>query len=189
MKHITFGNRLTLYLLLSCVLLAGILTVESTHAPRLEVDALLEQKPAPPGEVLISRTQYMPPPIRAFDEILKRPLFNESRLPPPPPPEKVAARPTTVAAHIRLKLEGVAITPGARIAVLRDLTTQKMLHLAEGATHNAWKLESVHTDKALFKFNQQTVELELVQEKNTPGEKMGNPREVQTGVNNPKGKQ
>jgi hypothetical protein len=188
MKHITFGNRLTLYLLLSCVLLAGILSIESTHAPRLEVDALLEQTPAPPGEVQISQTQYMPPPIRAFDEILKRPLFNESRL-PPPPPEKVAATSAPVVTHIRLKLEGVAITPEARIAVLRDLTTQKMLHLAEGAKHNGWELERLHADRALFKHNQQTVELELELEESAPGKKTRSTRKIQTGTNNPAGKQ
>lgn len=184
MKHITYGNRLTLYLLLTCVLLAGILTVESTHAPRLEVDTLLKQTPAPTGEVRISRTQYIPPPIRAFDEILKRPLFNESRL-PPPPPEKVAATSAPVVTHLRLKLEGVAITPEARIAVLRDLTTKKMLHLAEGGNHNGWKLESVHADRTLFKRNQQTVELELELEESAPGKKKGSTRKKQTGTNNP----
>lgn len=187
--HITFGNRLTLYLLLICVLLAGILTVENTHTPRLEVDTLLKQIPAPPDdEVLISRTQYIPPPIRAFDEILKRPLFNESRL-PPPPPAKMAATPTPVVTHIRLKLEGVAITPEARIAVLRDLTTKKMLHLAEGARHNGWKLESLHADRVLFKHNQQTVELKLELGKNAPGKKTGKTRKKQTETNNPAGKQ
>lgn len=188
MKHMTFGNRLTLYLLLACMLLAGILTVESTQAPRLEVDTLLKQTPAPPDEVLISRTQYTPPPVRAFDEILKRPLFSESRL-PPPPPEKVAATSAPVVAHIRLKLEGIAITPETRIAVLRDLTTQKMLHLAEGAMHNGWKLESLHADRALFKHNQQTVELELEIEESAPVKKTGRAVKNQTGTNNQASKQ
>ena len=91
--------------------------------------------------------------------------------------------------HIRLKLEGVAITPEARIAVLRDLTTKKMLHLAEGGNHNGWKLESVHADRALFKHNQQTVELELELEESAPGKKKRSTRKEQTGTNNPAGKQ
>lgn len=177
MKHTVFGNRLTLYLLLACVLLAGVLAIENTHSPHLEVDALLKETPAPSDEVRIRRAEYTAPTIRAFDDILKRPLFNETRE-PPPAPDKVAAIPAPVLTHIRLELEGVAITPEARIAVLRDLTTKKMLRLAEGENHKGWKLENVHTDRALFKRNQQTVELELLE--STPG--------VKTGKNTPAGK-
>jgi hypothetical protein len=90
--------------------------------------------------------------------------------------------------HIRLKLEGVAITPEARIAVLRDLTMQKMLHLEEGAKHNGWKLESLHADRALFKQNQQTVELDLELEESAPGKKTGSTCKKQTGADNPAGK-
>jgi len=188
MKHITFGNRLTLYLLLTCVLLAGILAVESTHTPQLDIDTLLTEQSTAPDGARISRPVYTPPPIRAFDEILKRPLFNENRE-PPPAPDKIVSTPVPVQTHIRLKLEGVAITPEARIAVLRDLTTKKMLHLAEGGNHKGWKLESVHADRALFKHNQQTVELELELEESAPGKKKGSTRKEQTGTNNPAGKQ
>jgi hypothetical protein len=188
MKQPPFGNYLTLYLLLACALFAVTLTYQNSRTQRIEIDALLEEPPAPFGGVHISRVEYTPPTFKAFDEILRRPLFSESRE-PPPPPEKVAVNPVPVVTHIRLELEGVAITPDARIAVLRDLTTKQVLHLAEGASHNGWKLESVHTDKALFKFNQQTVELELVQDKGTPVKKTGNTREVQTAVPDAAGKQ
>jgi len=188
MKHITFGNRLTLYLLLTCVLLAGILAVESTHAPQLDIDTLLTEQSTAPDGARISRPVYTPPPIRAFDEILKRPLFNENRE-PPPAPDKIVSTPVPVQTHIRLKLEGVAITPEARIAVLRDLTTKKMLHLAEGGNHKGWKLESVHANRALFKRNQQTVELELELAENTPGKKTGKSAGKQKGKNNSAGKQ
>jgi hypothetical protein len=188
MKPFPIGNYLTLYLLLACALFAVILAFESSRTQRIEIDALLEEPPAPPGGVPISHIEYTPPTLKAFDEILKRPLFSESRE-PPPPPEKVAVTPVPVVTHIRLELEGVAITPDARIAVLRDLTTKQVLHLAEGAHHNGWKLESVHTDKALFKFNQQTVELQLVQKENPPVKKTGNTREIKTATPSAAGKQ
>jgi hypothetical protein len=188
MKRPPFGNYLTLYLLLACALFALILAFQSSRTQSIEIDALLEEPTAPPGEVLISPVEYTPPTFKVFDEILRRPLFSESRE-PPPPPEKVAVTPVPVVTHIRLELEGVAITPDARIAVLRDLTTKQVLHLAEGDNHNGWKLESVHTDKALFRFFQQTVELELLQDEGTPVKKTKNTREVQTAVPDAAGKQ
>jgi hypothetical protein len=188
MKRLRFGNRLTLYLLLACTLLAVILAVESSLTRQWQIDALLEEPPVTADVINISRSEYTPPTIRAFDEILKRPLFSETRE-PPTPPEKVAANLAPVVEHIRLELEGVALTPEARTAVLRDLTTKKMLRLEEGASHNGWKLESVQTDSALFKRNQQTVELELVVEERKLGKKAGTRLGKETGKTNAAGKQ
>jgi hypothetical protein len=188
MKQPPFGNYLTLYLLLACALFALILAFQSSRTQSIEIAALLEEPTAPPGEVLISPVEYTPPTFKVFDEILRRPLFSESRE-PPPPPEKVSVVSAPVVTHIRLELEGVAITPDARIAVLRDLTTKQVLHLAEGDSHNGWKLERVTTDKALFKSNQQSVELELIQKENAPVKKTGNIRETKTTAPNAAGKQ
>lgn len=188
MKPFPIGNHLTLYLLLACALFAVVLVFESSRTQGIEIDALLEEPPAPAGEAQISRVDYTPPPLRVFDEILKRPLFSESRE-PPPPPEKASVASVPVVTHIRLELEGVALTPDARVAVLRDLTTKEVLHLAEGASHNGWKLESVNAHKALFKSNNQTVELELVQNENAPVKKTEKTREVKTTAPNAAGKQ
>ena len=169
--RLAFGNYLSSFLLLVCVLFAGGLAVKSYRIPHLDIEALLKEPSAPSEAVRISRQVYTPPQIRSFDAILKRPLFSENRKPPAIAAKQVSAIPARTPAHIRLELEGVAITTQARVAVLRDLTSKEMLRLPEGANHNGWKLESVQADRALFKRNQQTVELELELAENPTGQR------------------
>ena len=62
---------------------------------------------------------------------------------------------------VRLHLEGVAITPAARIAVVRDLSNNKMLHLAKGMKHQGWELTSITATSATFTRGEQRQELTL----------------------------
>ena len=67
---------------------------------------------------------------------------------------------------MRLRLEGVAITPQTRVAVVRDLASNQLLRLAEGAEHQGWVVETVHPAGATLKQGQQTQELVLEVDKN-----------------------
>ena len=71
---------------------------------------------------------------------------------------KVAAAKTS---QLRLRLEGVAIIPGSKIAVLRDTTSNKMLHLETGNSHQGWELTAITDSVATFKRGEQTQELTL----------------------------
>ena len=62
---------------------------------------------------------------------------------------------------LRLRLEGVALTPEAKIAVLRDLSNNKVLHLATGMKHQGWELTAVTDTVATFKRGAQSEELML----------------------------
>lgn len=146
MKRIPFGDRRTSFLLLICVLLAIIVAMEwSNLEQQTGIGTWLESDPASTIEVSPARTAYVTPDIKIFDEILERPLFLEKREPPPVQSDPVKARSDVKKARLRLQLEGLAITPEIRIAVVCDLGNKKLLKLEEGMEHQGWVLESVNT--------------------------------------------
>ena len=63
------------------------------------------------------------------------------------------------------RLEGVAISPDARVAVMRDLTSNQMLHLATGMKHQGWELTALTDTVATFGRGDLSVEFPLVEEK------------------------
>jgi predicted transcriptional regulator len=94
-------------------------------------------------------TRFIPIPLKAYEEITERPLFVEGRLPPPEPENRssVTRRPSK---PLRLKLEGVAMMPDNRIAIIRNLDTNELLHISQGMKKNDWKVESVDSKSAII---------------------------------------
>jgi len=105
------------------------------------------------GDVSLS-----PPRMAELADMLDRPLFFVDRRMPEPPKEQAPAAPPT---PLRLQLEGVAITSGASVAVLRNLADNKLVQLAEGDTHDGWTLDSVGANSARFSRGAQVSELTL----------------------------
>ena len=157
MKKFIIGNHLTLYLLLACALLAGILAIESHNLLRPEAgnsgNTANAVTPA-------SQARFNPPAMATFSEITERPLFNQSRK-PPVPEQKTTVVKAAPKSPLRLQLEGVAITSESRLAVVRDRNTNTVLHLAPGEKHEGWELISVSDKIATFKRGEQTQQLEL----------------------------
>lgn len=173
MKWITAINRLTPLLAILCVVMAGVVAVEWRALTQPPPSAALVTE-MPKDTPAIAQPQvafFLPPAIETFSEILDRPLFTEGRQ-PPPEPEVEVAKPVEKQVPLQLALEGVAITPEERIAVVRDLRTKKLLRLAEGSKHQGWELESVHASGVTLRRGEQTRDLEL--EINQP--KSGAPR-------------
>ena len=102
-------------------------------------------------------TRVSQPRMADLAEMLDRPLFFVARRMPEPP----AATPVAPPAPLKLKLEGIAIAGGSRVAVLRNLNGNHLLQLAEGDTHDGWALESVGSTSASFKRGEQVTELAL----------------------------
>jgi len=155
MNMFSIGNHLTPYLLVACTLSAGTLALESNNLVQTQGNT---SRTTQPDAKRTERANFTAPRIAAFSEITERPLFNEGREPPAAPVTTVAAAKTS---QLRLRLEGVAITPGSKIAVLRDISTNKMLHLATGGTHQGWELTSISDSVVTFKRGEQTQELGL----------------------------
>ena len=63
---------------------------------------------------------------------------------------------------LRARLEGVALVGDARVAVIRDLSTNEGLRLSEGMEFKGWTVDAVEPDRALLKRgDRQVQELKL----------------------------
>ena len=104
-------------------------------------------------------TSVAAPPVSQFVDMTERPLFYIARRMPEPEVEITAAPPPT---PLRLKLEGIAIAGGARVAVLRNLNDNGLVQLAEGDSHEGWTLDTLSSTAASFSRNgEQSTELPL----------------------------
>lgn len=102
-------------------------------------------------------TNLNPPPMNQFVDMVERPLFYVERRMPEPPAAEAPPPP----APLNLKLEGVAIANGSRVAVLRNPNTRQLVQLEEGGTHDGWTLEAVGSASASFTRGEQVTELLL----------------------------
>ncbi len=160
MNKLNIGNYLTPYLLAACTGLLVVLAVESGNQvdPR---DGSGDKQQVAVDQV--ESASFSAPALAAFSEITERPLFREDRQPPPEPEKTVATRQNI--SPLRLQLEGVAITPDSSVAVVRDLSNNKMLHLAEGMKHQGWELTSITETVATFTRGKQNQEITLKKDK------------------------
>jgi len=162
MSRAALGNRLTPFLLTTCVFFGVIMAFEWYALSREDgITVWSKAQPAAAADVQMTRSTYAAPDFEAFSEIIERPLFTEGRTPlQQPTPEQTTVSPVKQT-PLSLRLEGIALTPMARIAVVRDITSNKLLRLAEGAEHQGWVVESIHPTGATFKRGEQTQELTL----------------------------
>lgn len=98
------------------------------------------------------------PSLSQLVDLLERPLFYPDRRMPEPEVQKAAAPPPM---PLRLKLEGIAIAGGARVAVLRNLSGNGLMQLTEGDSHDGWTLDTLSSNSAIFSRGGQTSELLL----------------------------
>ena len=163
MKRISFGNRLTPALLTACGLFGVIVAIEWVALSRQDgIETSSDAPPAAAAGTKLTRASYLAPDFATFSEILERPLFTEGRTPPPEPTAEQAAAVTPgKQTQLTMRLEGIALTPTARIAVIRDKSSNKLVRLAEGETHQGWVVESVNASSATLKRGEQTHELTL----------------------------
>lgn len=90
---------------------------------------------------LASVPGFQPIPYASLSEINERPLFSEGRIPPEKPDNNPQSAPR--AAPLKLKLEGVVISPESKVAIITDLQTRELLRLSQGMSHRDWKVKAV----------------------------------------------
>ncbi len=95
--------------------------------------------------------------IERYDAVLERPLFSPTRR--PPEEEVVAAVPTRM--EFDYVLKGVLIDGDSRIALLRDYSGDRVLHLREGESLDGWRLKSVAADHVVVERGDREEALEL----------------------------
>jgi hypothetical protein len=159
-------NRLTQALLATSLLLMLTIALQLSFPAAPSVDdsvSLPEDEASLPdfGSAALS-----PPMLADLNEMLDRPLFFSSRRMPEPPKEETPPPPPPK--PIRLKLIGVALADGSRVALLRNLVNNQLVHLAEGETHDGWSLDTVGAQSASFSRGPQVAELPLELEGQAP---------------------
>ena len=161
MKKLALGNHLTPYLLSACAVLVTTLAVQSGNMVQSHDGASTEKQQAAADP--IQKAAFTAPAMATFSEITERPLFREDRQPPPEPERAPAA--LRITSPLRLQLEGVAITPESSIAVVRDLSNNKMLSLTMGMKHQGWELTAMTATVATFTRGEQKEEITLKKDK------------------------
>ena len=148
----------TRVLAMMCLGLLAIATIQLAFSARpaaIAIDggvaAALAETEAPPA--------YVPATFDSFTSILQRPLLYANRKLPAPPPVVAAAE--IPKEPLRLTLEGVALSGGSRVALLRDQSNNSLIHIAEGMAHNGWTLQRIESDKAVFSRDSEISELNL----------------------------
>ena len=143
-------------LLLANAVLATVVTLQLTYPVRPVIPGA--EAPADASELLpdFGDLAFAAPSMTELPDILERPLFFVARR--MPEPEAVAPPPPK---PLRLKLEGVALSGGARVAVLRNLQNNQLVQLQEGDRHDGWTLDTVTSTSAGFSRGEQRTELPL----------------------------
>jgi hypothetical protein len=106
---------------------------------------------------------YQLAPPERYEDILARPLFNQSRR-PDPPRENLEAHGgggTAEASAARVLLSGVVITRGKRVALVRLDNDPKLMHVAEGQQAGGWLIEVIRADRVVLRRGESRTEVAL----------------------------
>jgi len=171
----SYFSGMSLVLLLASVLLGG-LFYRQWHIDVASQYRLSSERPdkATAGEGETGNVPpYVPIPLTSLREITDRPLFTEGRTPPEKPAQETAKTPPN---PLRLKLEGVAITPDSKVAVITDLTTKELLRLSQGMSHADWKVTEVTKESVTIQQGARQLTLKLEIDESAPATSGGRPR-------------
>jgi len=154
-----FPGRSTQMLIVATIALMLIVGAELSFPAGPAAHVTETPEPELSGLPSFDRVELNVPPMGAFVDMVERPLFFANRQ--MPEPEK--AEPPPPPTPLRLKLIGVAISEGARVALLRSLVNNQLIQLAEGDSHDGWTLDALDAQAASFSRGPQTTELPLEQ--------------------------
>ncbi|MGD8590424.1 MAG: type II secretion system protein N [Chromatiales bacterium] len=170
------ANGLTLILLLVCTLLVIVIYTEiqgtGIYNDMAHGNKENDQNIKSETSILnnISQTDVA---ISQFSEVLNRPLFAQGRMPYEEEKNENISLPVT--SPLRLSLEGVVLSPDSQVAVVKDLSTNEILRLGIGMSHNGWRVKTIEPQAVEFERDGevQTINIELA---NAPDDRSRNPR-------------
>jgi hypothetical protein len=116
---------------------------------------------------------FVPVPLKSLGEITRRPLFTQGRVPPAKP--DINRKLANKLSPLKLKLEGVAITPESKVAIVTDVKTKELLRLSPGMSHGNWKVAGLSEESVTIQQGPRTVTLSLEIEEGSKA-KAGRPK-------------
>lgn len=145
------ANRLTLGLILACGVLVALALWRAGGEARVP-DGEGRGSAAPRPEALAGAAGpgYTPPSLDSYSEITERPIFSPDRKAPDGGQEVLAAQ-GVGASTTNLRLEGVALSPDERVAVIRRSDTQQLFRVSQGENLDAWRLETIRPDRVVLR--------------------------------------
>jgi hypothetical protein len=142
--------RLTGSLLLACAAISGLLALEWRGRSVSVSGAGVGSETAPDAASAPAPSdRFTPPALASFDAVLERPLFNPDRR-PVVVPESAAAPAATPTVPLRARLEGVVRIGATSFALIRDLSRNEAVRLAQGMELNGWTLDRVESGRAVL---------------------------------------
>lgn len=194
MKQHKYPLRKLLRIVLSClcIILIIILWLE------LKPSKLMEEQPEKidvdyhSNHRKIDKQEFIFPEITTFDEIIQRPLFDETRLPflatepvETVPKSRRRAKQTSQSQK-KISLSAVVITPEKQIAILESGRGKDLQRLALGEMIDGWTLKNVATHSIRLTKGAETkdIELEVKGSKNKPEIKSKSRNRVSTRADN-----
>ena len=149
-----------------CAILCGVIVHEMVRPYRLAYHASSPGQDK--GAVAETRggADEVVPPLDAFSEIMKRPLFREDRrpfVPPPAPPpqEPETPRPAEPDIAAQISLRATIIIGTKRSALIQVLGDGKQQKLRQGEVFNGWTLADVQSDSISMKKGDEVRHIEL----------------------------
>ena len=144
-------------LLCCCVAMAAILGIEwrqfAAATPAAEA-----APPATAAPVAAELASFVPPPAERFTEIAQRPLFVPDRRPQPDDEASRTAMPLNAPS---LMVQGVVLSREGRYAVIQHGNPPKLEAVAEGATVDGWKIESMDAHRIALRAGTATIEFPI----------------------------
>ena len=138
----SYVSGMSLMLTAVAVLLAALLYSQWNKDIATQYPSAGEAGKGASGEYeLTSVERFDPVAFARLGETVERPLFTEGRLPPEKP--KPGANGKSKVSPLKLKLEGVVISPESKVAIITDLQSRELLRLAQGMSHSNWKVTEV----------------------------------------------
>lgn len=163
MTTVFYRSPSSLFLLMAGLVLGGVLALELRRDMPTTVAPTSAPPAAPGAAVEVDMGSYVAPPIEDYDEVLVRPLFVEGRTPPEPsaPAEESVTSKSQEGLAKFWKLEGLVLTPEARVALVRGKRDRKLLRLTEGEVFEGWEVVEFAPERILLKKGKKSEELEL----------------------------
>jgi hypothetical protein len=141
--------------------LAATAIAQETDTPGMSVRADLGPSPrvksGEPDRAPLSGNPLWVIPLKKLSNTRDRPLFSPSRRPPPPPvvekpyvppPPRVETKPPPE--PLMLSLLGTIAGDSSGVALFMEKSTQEVVRLRTGESHQGWVLRSVHGREAML---------------------------------------
>ena len=166
MARLSRGSWLTVSLGAACVALALVVWAELSVEPRPERGETTATVPDPEPEPTPVRPEEMTISVLAledYEEIVRRPLFSDTRKPQEPAENKDAGKaskgPRIVADN--LVVLGVVITPEKSVAIFLDKKTKKIVKATQGTTISGWEVVEINEKGATIRLGERQTTLML----------------------------